>query len=139
MYLYLKLYFIELCDCLKLLVFSYFCQALILDILACLFLYKLPIQSTYALAVTDYKYVFAFSHHFIHFYVDVLPPTTETEPDENGIITIIEYKWKEGALKEKIKVIRRVKKFKITRKIYAAALERRVSGINFSFHLPFPS
>jgi hypothetical protein len=57
---------------------------------------------------------------------DDLPESTESAPDSNGVITITEYKFNEK--NEKVKVIKRVKKYTYTKKVYKAVEERRVSG-----------
>lgn len=60
---------------------------------------------------------------------DYLPPTTESEPDKEGIITVTSFKFNER--KEKIKVITRVKRYTRRKRISKKALERRRNWVKF--------
>jgi translation initiation factor 3 subunit G len=54
---------------------------------------------------------------------DILPPRTESEPDANGVRTIVE--WKYNDKDQKVKVTKKVKKVTEVTKISKQALERK--------------
>ncbi|KAJ0410408.1 hypothetical protein P43SY_002740 [Pythium insidiosum] len=54
---------------------------------------------------------------------DLLPPRTESEPDANGVRTIVEWKYNEAG--QKVKVTKKVKKVTEVNKISKRMLERR--------------
>jgi translation initiation factor 3 subunit G len=57
------------------------------------------------------------------------PSVTESEPDKDGIITIIEYKINEN--NQKIKIIKKIRRHMYQVKIYQSAIERQKNWVKF--------
>ena len=58
-----------------------------------------------------------------------LPLTTETEPDENNIVTRTEYKLNEK--NEIVQVVKKIKRYKIYSRIYPSVIERKNNWVKF--------
>jgi hypothetical protein len=58
-----------------------------------------------------------------------LPLTTETDPDENNIITRTEYKLNEK--NEIIQIVKKIKRYKIYSRIYPSVIERKNNWVKF--------